>query len=180
MALRRGFRGQSRVVSARRMTTWGFGPDAKPISVSASGSQLFSTGAVLTTESKATLVRVRGHLTAFLLSATAAGDGFAVGIGIGLVTNDAFAAGAGSIPDPIDDADDDMWLYHRFFFLQSPLAAIAPSAGDRVGAIEFEIDSKAMRKWTSDQTLVGMIQTVENGTATGEIWIDTRVLLKLA
>ena len=99
-----------------------------------------------------------------------------VAVGIGIVTNEAFAIGATAIPGPISEADWDGWMYHRFFDLHKGLA----DTTDGSSAIEFEVDSKAMRKWDGGaETLVGMVEAVEAGTASMDVFFDSRVLLKV-
>ncbi len=179
MAPRRGFRGLSPVRS-RRVAKWGFGPDAQPLSLSSDADQLWTNAVVLVNETQLTIVRMRGHVTGFLLSATAAGDGFDGALGIALVSDEAFGQGAASVPNPVTEADWDGWIWHHFFQMHSPAATLAASAGDQVAAFQYEIDSKAMRKWSTGNTLVGVLGNVENGAATAEIWADVRILAKLS
>ncbi len=116
----------------------------------------------------------------FLLSNTAAGDGFQGALGICLVSNEAFVVGSAAIPGPLTDSDWDGWIWHDFFHVFSPAATLAAGAGDGAASVRGVIDSKAMRKWSEGYTLAAKVETVENGTATGEFWADTRVLVKLA
>ncbi len=179
MASRRGFHQVRR--SPRRTTAWGFGPNADPISLSASGNQLWSSGVVLDLESKATIVRLRGEVNAFLLSASAAGDGFDGAFGIGITTTEAFAVGGqASTPGALTDMDWDGWMWHRFFNIHASTATIADGVNAVGVSFRTEIDGKAMRVWDASMTLFGSVEVVENGTATGEVWADCRALVKLS
>ena len=123
-----------------------------------------------------TIVRLRGSFQAYLRSATAADDGFHCALGIGIVSDDAFTIGVTAVPNPIADANWPGWLYHRFFDLH---ASGAFSADDPNGSIQFEVDSKAMRKFGSNEILMANLEVVEDTTATMTAWFDSRVLLKL-
>ena len=58
-----------------------------------------------------------------------------------VVTNRALAAGAGSLPQPVSDGDDDGWFVWRPI-VQSSVFVIGASIQSQV----YEIDSKAMRR----------------------------------
>ena len=175
MARPRGFSHQR----SRRQTTWGIGPGATGVSVfSATGSQIIGAGIVPSAESKSTLVRLRGYVEIVLEAAANIGEGFQGAIGIGLVTDQAFAAGSASIPDPIDEQAWDGWMYHRHFSLHATTATI--SDGVNTGRLAWEIDSKAMRIWEVGNTLMMKMQVVEIGTSQIEVFFDSRVLVKLS
>ena len=175
--LRRGFQPRSRSV---RVTSWGFGPNAVNTAISASSSVLWTNGVTLVAEAKATIVRARGEIALFLTAATSAADGFTGAVGLCMVTNEAFAAGAGSIPGPQSDIDWDGWMWHSVFHLFSPLVALAPSAGDMLGSVRIPIDSKAMRIQEDNETLVGVVEVTELGAAALEFAADSRLLYKLS
>ena len=164
----------------RRVKKWGLGPKALPASLSSSTESFWTAGVVLTTEAQVTLLRIRGMLDIFLLSATGAGDGFDGALGIGLVTNDGFAAGSTAMPDPLVDMDWDGWIWHTFFHVHPVIVTIADGVNGPAAHMRIPIDSKAMRKWSEGYTLAGKIGQVENGTATAEIWAQTRTLFALA
>ena len=171
-------RSTSRVAQApsrRRTTKWGVGPKAEPLSHSASNQQI-GTGVILLLESEVTIVRMRGEFFFMLLTAAATGDGFAGAIGIGLVSNEAFAIGAAAVPGPVSEQDWDGWLWHSFFHSGFAIAADA-SVGV---ALRIPIDSKAMRKWSEGYTLCPVVEVTENGTSTAESWFQSRLLLKLS
>ena len=166
---RRGF-----PVRSRRATDWGFGPDADSVVVTSSTKTLWTTA--LTIGAPYTLIRLRGHFELILTVSSAIGAGFAGAIGMTLVSNDAFAAGAGSIPGPVTDSNWDGWFYHQFFNLHATTATVADAVNNMV--VRKEIDSKAMRKWTPDQTLVAMIGATQTGNASMTLHADSRVLVK--
>lgn len=175
MALRRGFP-QGRQTRSRRQVIWGNGPLGLPLAISTTGT-VHGTGVVLAAELKATIVRLRGMLDVNLLTASAVGDGFDGALGIGIVTDEAFAAGAASTPDPVTEADWDGWLYHTFFHVHA--AAGADMTGP-MSHFRIPIDSKAMRIWTEGNTLFPSVEVVLDGTSTAEVWFDTRLLVKLS
>ena len=169
--------------SSRRQVAWGIGPGASVVVAAPSASQanIMGAGVVLVNEEKATIVRIWGSLSAFLTTASAAGDGFHCAMGIGLVTDQAFAAGVASLPTPLDESDWDGWMYHRFFDVHTPFATLTESGVvNGVTAIEFEVDTKAMRKWVENMTVVAVLDSVEQGTASMNVFFDSRMLLKLS
>ena len=97
-----------------------------------------------------TIVRLRGTYTVHM-DTGAIGDGQLVGLGLAVVSEDAFTVGgAGSMPSPIDDAGFP-FIWHRLFMLQ---ASTATESDDSFTANERgEIDSKAMRKMKPGQVL---------------------------
>ena len=105
------------------------------------------------------------------------GEGYHAALGIGVCTNDAFAIGVTAVPNPIADADWDGWFYHRFFDLHATTATI--SDGVNTGRIAWEVDSKAMRKVTVNDTIFATVETVEVGTSQIEVFFDSRALFKL-
>ena len=168
------------VSSLRRKTAWDAGPGATTLTqLSASGSTLIGSGAAVIADGR-TLVRTRGNLSIALSAATTVGDGFAGAFGIAKVRDAAFAVGITALPTPLSDLED-QWLYHRFFSLHAMAAyAAAGYASDSGSAtLQWDIDSKAMRKLTIGDTLVAVIEVVERGTAVADVWLQTRMLLKL-
>ena len=159
---------------------WAVGPFDVDGSTGATGKTLWSgsitsVGAAL----ERTIVRMRGGGAFNLISATAAGDGFRVGLGIGLVTLQAQVAGAALIPGPLTDMDWDGWMWHRMFTVQMLTATFADGVNAISAAFHYEIDTKAMRKWHEDSVaIVGMTEVTELGTATMNHNANTRMLLK--
>ena len=176
MAHRRGFPQASR----KRKTAWGVGPQEVDRTLTSSTSVLWSAGIVLSSAApEATIVRIRGIMTATLEVVGAIGDGFFGAIGMGLVTSAAFAAGVGSVPTPITEEDWDGWMFHSYFDVRAVTATIADGV-NAVGVVaRIPIDTKAMRIFREEMTLVGVTEVVESGAANVEMQGQTRVLLKL-
>jgi len=144
---------------------------------------LWTTG-ISPLEDGNTVVRIRGGYSLSLVDAAADNDGFStVGIGIGVVTINAFAAGAASVPGPLTDIGWEGWMYHKIVAgLKSINGGAANETWGNSGSafIREDIDSKAMRKLDSDVVLVGVVEMgTEVGTATAHFSADTRILFKL-
>ncbi len=93
-------------------------------------------------------------------------------VGSCLVRDDARAANA--IPDPFDEASDDVWFWHQFF------AAVVDdrSDSDLVLSQNFMVDSKAQRKVVDGDAIVFAGQG--GGEADGfDVALYIRLLLKL-
>ena len=173
---RRGF-SQGRT---RRLTAWGLGPGGSgAASIASSTSTILGSGVVPLVEGL-TAVRLRGSLQAYLKTSDAANGGFHCALGIALATDEAFAVGITALPEPVTDPGFDGWLFHRFFDLHSFGATIAESMNAAgLASIQFEVDSKAMRKIPVGMTMYAVLQSVELSTATMSVFFDSRVLAKL-
>jgi len=180
MAPRRGFRPVR--IGSRRQTSWGLGPGGTAPTVVNSNVAIFLGSFVSPTVDGDTVVRIRGHLSAYLLLATATNDGFAGAFGIGIASAAAITAGAASVPTPITEQDADNWLFHQYFSVKSPVAfasGAAQNGPDIASSFRMDVDSKAMRKVSSDAGIYAMVEVVEVGTASMEVAFDSRMLLKL-
>ncbi len=125
----------------------------------------------------ATILRWRGfgQVTMDVVGLTA-GDRVTVGMGIAIVSQDAFNAGAGSMPDPISEPEFPWIFMHEAQFTAE--GAGAPAAWGPLSQ-RWGVDSKAMRKIKPGEAAVVILQTVGNAGAPG-INIDigqTRVLI---
>ena len=166
-----------RVQGPKRLTQWGLGVgDSVRTSFTATSAALLGSG--VTFGSSGTVVRQRGALSAFLDSYTNAGDGFHCAVGIGIVSSAAFTAGIASVPTPITEAAWDGWMYHRFFDLHGSEAAGSTAIGG-IESVDFEVDTKAMRKVSDEMTVFAALEVVELGTASLGVYFDSRMLLKL-
>ena len=173
MARRRGFSHRSQ--GFRPSRDWGDGVGSQSsLSLSASGNAFLGAG-VVTTTSEVTLLRTRGLFTAKIITATAAGDGFFGAIGIGLTTLAAFNAGISSVPTPVTEVGWDGWLYHSFFGVHS---ALGNGAGEPSLGMRIEVDSKAMRRFDAEQVLYAAIEVTEEGAATMDVFMDSRMLFQ--
>ena len=120
-----------------------------------------------------TLLRLRGQ---FLLSAipNAAADDDVVGLGFGIVSTDAAVAGGTALPSPLGDPGWP-WVWHGYFPLidQAATAADDKAIGNFVRLI---VDSKAMRKMRSNESLVMIGHLSEGEYASVSIAGGIRVL----
>jgi len=116
-----------------------------------------------------------------MVSASSASDGFHVGFGIGLVSTQAFDAGIVSLPSPLTESFWPGWLYHNFFDLRMISATEGDGVNAVAGVVRIDVDSKAMRKWGANETVVAVMEQVEIGaSAVASVFFDSRVLVKLA
>ena len=161
--------------SARRLVAWDEGPgDSATDTITGSASSVLGAGIVPLVEGL-TIVRLRGHLGITLNAATAVGDGYTGAIGIGKVTDAAFAIGITALPTPLTELGWNGWMFHTFFDIRAGLDAALQSNITR----QIEVDTKAMRKLEADMTLACIIEVVEQGTAQIEVSFNSRVLAKL-
>ena len=169
--------------SSQRKTAWNGGPHTSaapgsPQTITASGTTVVTTGIIALSEGT-TLIRTRGVLTMSLQNAAAQANGFTGAFGILAAGNEAFTAGAGSLPDPQDEPGDERWLYHKFFQIVSNTATTADIGQDVLASLRVDIDSKAMRKVSPDLVICAVLGVVEVGTATMAWMLNSRLLFKL-
>ena len=185
MAQRRGF-SRARSSGTKRLTDWSLGPGGETNTTFTSSTNTIVGSGVTPVGGKFTIIRTRGDLSGSLASAAAGANGFACAFGIAVVTLTAFAIGATAVPNPLDEADWDGWLYHRFFGMLSsaPISNAASEDVDAVlpvvAAVRFEVDSKAMRKIDETEVVASIMATTEIGTATMNVMFNSRMLVKLA
>jgi len=120
-----------------------------------------------------TLLRSRGNI---LVQATpdAAGDAANVAFGLIVVHSNALTIGTTALPGPIADVGAD-WLWHTFV----PMDAISLTAADpnaRGVVHRVEIDSKAMRRVSSDHTVVLMSEADSGSFASITAQVGLRLL----
>ncbi len=119
------------------------------------------------------MVRVRGYAV-FHPTAFTTDQEFGGAYGLGVVSDEALAAGATSIPRPFDDDDWTGWLVHGFYAGRFEFAS-------GVGIMNFDvhhiIDSKAMRKVRPNEALVWVC---ESQTGAIDATIHARVLMMLS
>ncbi len=172
MARARNFRGRSS--APRRQVTW-IGPaDQGYITVAAGGATILgSFDPIAAGMDKPTIVRTRGFVGIVPLSYTA--DLTVTGaFGVGVVSTQAFAAGIASVPEPFDEADWDGWFVWRSFAFEYEFQ---DSTGSFLSTFGLEVDSKAMRKVSANETMV-LVGQSESGAF--KIAPHIRALLKLA
>ncbi len=152
----------------QRRTHWVSGQGAT--TVSASGSTLLFTQPG--PHDGETIVRIRGICTGVATIIASIGDGFSGAFGMGIVSAAAATAGVASIPTPVTEAAWDGWMWHQFFFMTNGKVGAANGSS----WFDKEINSKAMRKLTSDDALVAVVEVTETGDATAELGLLTRIL----
>ena len=172
MARSRGYPARS-----PRKPSWEEGPQERDGAISTATSFLWTTAAQANVP--VTIVRIRGYIEFSLLTSDVVNGGFFGAVGIGVFTDEAFTAGAGSIPSPLTDSDWNGWMWHNFWSVRSVTATV----GDGVNAFSayqrIEIDTKAMRKIDSGMIVCGVIDQTETPNATAEVHADTRMLAKI-
>ena len=173
MARQRGF---PRVATRgpRRQTSWGFGPGGTAVTSFTASTTAFVGSAVVPVQEGMTIVRLRGRLRTYLKTAMASGDGFQGAFGIGIAPTVGVASGVGAVPSPITEQDSENWLYW------TPISIHGGVNLQDETSMNIEVDSKAMRKFTDDEiSLYAMIELIEIGAATADLFFDSRILLKL-
>ena len=169
--------------SQKRLTTWDSGPQLSRTAFAGTGKTLWTSGIVLANEAKATLIRTRGEFLFTLDLCTNAGDGMLGAIGLGIVSDEAFAVGASACPDPYDQPEWPGWFWHTYFNI---FGVAAQSAGQDVARnlnadLRIPIDSKGARKFSQGETMIGVVGVqIETGTVSLTGSCDTRMLFKLS
>ena len=120
-----------------------------------------------------TVARVRGLLRVAPQVWTADLD-YSGAFGLAIVSDEAFVAGAASIPRPHDDDDWGGWILHGYY--SGHIEAMAVDAGSLLQT-QYVLDSKAMRKVEINETLVWMI---ESQAAAVTVALQARVLMMLS
>ena len=155
----------------RRKTTWIGAADQDSIAIATGASGIIGS---FPFGGPATIVRVRGILN--IQPQTAAADlSISGAFGACFVQNEAFAAGAASLPRPFDDSSGNAWFVHQFVsyrleFLDAT-GVISPMG------FRADIDSKAMRKVNENLTMVFMYES-QSGAA--NVTAHMRMLVKVA
>ena len=141
----------------KRGNTWVAPADQATVSVSTGASAIIASfDAAANGLLNPTIVRTRGE--ASIIPSTFGADLTISGaFGAAIVSSDAFAAGAASIPRPFDDADWGGWYVWQSFLYR---LEFQDATGVNIPAsVSYQIDSKAMRKMTVNETLVFMCES---------------------
>jgi len=157
----------------KRLTSWASGPEGLLFQTVVAKAG-FPTGVAPAED--LTIVRTHGDLLVRLTTSDDVGSGMDFGFGICIVSDQAFAIGQTAIPGPLTDAEWDGWFVHKLF-------NIAGSIFNGTGptSVRYEINSKAMRKFTVGNSMVAMIETAnEVGAVTIRANLLTRILSKLS
>ncbi len=143
---------------SKRQTDWAFGFFTSAfIAIPANSKVLLSSipSSTLLTFAPSTIIRTRGMVS--VITDTGSATEQQIGsVGLALVSDIARAAGAASIPGPSQEATWDGWFVHQFF--AQKFAFGTGVAFNSNAANNMTIDSKAMRKFETDQALVLMVQ----------------------
>ena len=146
--------------------TWGATSgniDALDLGVGADGLGSTALGFGVT----GTLVRIRGLIIAELDPAAATAESGLVAVGIIKVMVDAFNAGIGSLPNPADDPGAEwVWFGHLFVSTASQFGGAEEGANQVTRLV---IDSKAMRRFKSNETMVLMASVVNSADQGGTV-----------
>ncbi len=166
------FRGhqRGRIQIPRRTAEWVNSADQDYVSVGANASNINQSNSTL---GNTTIVRIRGM---FSVVNTAEVDGDIIGAwGFGIVSAQAFAAGAASIPGPYTNGDWDGWFAHGYWSYRQELIGVGANVWK--ASVEAVIDNKAMRKVNDTDVVVVM---TESQAVACKVAINFRMLLKLA
>ena len=163
----RGYRGVPASRATRLSKQWCRSHQTATVALTTTQVGLTSCTLAETTLHDATILRTRGEI---LITGTpdAASDVDMVGLGIVVVSATAFGVGGASLPGPLADSNADFWLWHKFV----PLDALTLTAGDPQSIttnVRIEVDSKAMRRISTDQTVVLMAELANGNFASVDI-----------
>ncbi len=170
-------RGLVRVPSQRRRVTWGSSDRETTFTVLAANTkvidQVLDPGLLENVAvQESTVVRVRGILT--IISDQASGVEEQIGaLGFMIVSDEAVAAGAASVPGPAAQASNDDW----FVWLPFGQQGLTTTASNQ--SKSYAIDSKAMRKFHAGTQIVVMMEN-QHATQGLSFFISFRMLFKLA
>ncbi len=177
MANRQAFR--TRVVSKPRAMIWGDGITHLAGAGITTKTVVGTTAIGVITLETLTLIRTRGDLLLQFDPASIA-DILQVGIGLGIVSADAFQVGGSTaIPGPLTDPEWD-WVYHRLVSF-GPAVAAAQTETALPQHFREAVDSKAMRKMKANQAAVRVAESVVlSGGGNVDVFVQARHLFKLA
>ncbi len=170
----RGRHHQRGFTGPKRQVTW-VGPADQGFTTVAAGTKVLvaSFDPQAAGLPKPTVVRTRGDVS--IIPDSAAADVRITGAyGLAVVSDRAFAAGVASVPGPFSDASWDGWFVWRSFNYS---LQFADSTGFIQEQMSQEVDSKAMRKVTEDETIV---LVAESQGSAFDISMPLRLLLKLS
>ncbi len=134
----------------KRGTEWSSVLARSEVQGVSTGQTLGDTAVAAEATVRQTVVRHRGHALCHMI-AGAASDSMLVGLGLVIISADAFAAGAASLPSPLEDAAYP-FFWHQLFVL-GPAQAAETVAYSMLTEQRVEIDSKAQRKLQPGQTI---------------------------
>ncbi len=160
--------------STRRRVGWEEGPGTFVEGTSSGTSSNILGAGQQFVQDGLTVVRIHGTFELLLTAVGSARDGFHGALGIGIVTVAAFDAGVASIPMPLTEIEWGGWFFHQLFSLNANSATL-----DATNVLHFQFDTKAMRKSSTEEIVVMVLDLVEQGVATCAFRGASRMLLKL-
>jgi len=161
--------------SMRRQTFWIGGTEVVTTNAAASGATLLtSLNAAALALRPFTVVRTRGLLAA-RSDQTGAAEFYSIAFGLIVVSEEAVAAGVGSVPTPDAQNSSDWYVYERI----ANQFGFVSGTGILLSMTERIIDSRAMRKVSEGQQLIS-VQEV-SATSGGGVTMSSfaRTLIKL-
>jgi len=172
---RRGLRPISVGRGKRRSSTWVGPADQNYISVASNTKVIIASfDAAINGLTSPTVVRTRGMVSVKPTN-TGASLNYGGAFGVAIVTDRAFAAGAASVPGPFTDSGWDGWFVLGFF--QHNWLFPGTSTSEVYSDVDVQVDSKAMRKITDDETL---ILVCESQVGALDVAMHLRFLFKLS
>ena len=135
--------------SNRRVFAWSGVVVRTEIQALAEAQSLGDVSLGVTFGARPTLTRVRGNWAGHMVPA-AASDSMIVGLGLIVVSTDAFVAGAASVPSPLEDLNAE-WVWHQLIVFSPSQTTETQTALDQYD--RGSIDSKAMRKMNEAEVL---------------------------
>ncbi len=162
-----------RTGAKKRRTQWVGNADQGAVAIGANASVIVANfpmdGSAFVPE--ATIVRTRGIINIDQPDHTVDQDVIGA-FGMAIVSDQAFAAGAASIPGPWTNSQWDGWFVHAFWGYHFEVIS---QIGILVEGQQIVIDSKAMRKFGSNET---MVMVAESQSIAAEIIAPIRMLVK--
>ena len=175
MARRFPTRGFTR--GSKRQTSWEFGFFSTGMTAVPANSVVLLasiTAAALDDDAPATIIRTRGVI-GVSSDQTGADEQQLGGVGLTLVNDNARISGVAAVPAPVIDLDWDGWFVHQLFVQRQLFAS---NIGWHPNAVtQYEVDSKAMRKFTGEESLV-LVAENTHPTHGLNIAVFLRILIK--
>ena len=144
----------------RKTKQWLFLPGTSQAFTASATADL---GSLAFTEAQ-TVLRMLGEYQIHRTAAIVQFDSAHFGVGIGIVSSDAVAAGNVAMPDPRDEPEFP-WLYWADHLVTYRGTETEPEALDGSGFIRRTFDIRSMRKVKPRESLVFVVQYVDGGGA---------------